>query len=148
MPALACACLRGARKQAGRASRDGAKATTQLLSEAVNATAIQAACDLVAIGCGNVLLQHGYRIPQDVSLVGFGNILTAEHFRVPLTTMRQAKHRLGQAATDTMLKLLRGEPAESQRLPATLAVRASTAPPPAEPRVLKAAQVASASAAA
>lgn len=131
--------------QAGSTVEDGAKAAAQLLGESSKVTAIQALSDLVAIGCGNVLLNHGYRIPEEVSLVGFGNILMAEHFRVSLTTIRQAKRRLGNAAMDMMLRLLRGEAVESQRLPATLTVRASTAPPPAEPRVLKSAPAASAS---
>ena len=48
---------------------------------------------------------------------------------MPLTTVRQPKFRLGLAAMETMLKLLRGEPPENRRLPAELIVRASTAAP-------------------
>ena len=114
---------------AGSTLDDGAKAANQLLPELAQFTAVQACCDLVAIGCANALLNAGIRIPDDLSLVGFGNILTAEYFRVPLTTVRQPKRRLGNAAMDLMSKLLRGQPAESVRLPATLSVRASTAAP-------------------
>ena len=53
----------------------------------------------------------------------------SEYFRVPLTTVRQPKFRLGVAATNSMLKLLRGERPESKRLPAEIVVRASTAAP-------------------
>jgi len=115
--------------QAGSTVEEGAKAAAQILSEARGYTAIQASNDLAAIGCASKLLDQGLRIPQDVSIVGFGNVLTAEFFRVPLTTMRQPKHRLGHAAMDLMSKLLRGQRAESRRLPATLCIRASTAPP-------------------
>lgn len=118
---------------AGSTLADGARAAGQLLAETRDFTAIQAACDLVAIGCADKLLTRGIRIPQDLSLVGFGNILTAEYFRVPLTTLRQPKHRLANAAMDVMSQLLRGLPGESRRLPATLTVRASTAPPSAAP---------------
>jgi len=83
--------------------------------------------DLVAIGCAETLLQQGLRIPQDLSLVGFGNILLAEHFRIPLTTLRQPKFHLGNAAMDLMQQLLRGEGVENQRLPAELVIRESTA---------------------
>lgn len=117
--------------QAGSTIEEGAKAAAQLLSEAREYTAVQASSDLVAIGCASKLLDQGIRIPQDVSLIGFGNILMAEFFRVPLTTMRQPKQRLGHAAMDLMSKLLRGLPAESRRVPATLSTRSSTAPPPA-----------------
>lgn len=106
----------------------GAQAAERLLSEARDFTAIQAANDLVAIGCGGHLLDHGVRIPQDVSLVGFGDILMTEHFRVPLTTLHQPQPRIANAAMDIMSRLLRGLPGESRRLPATLIIRHSTGP--------------------
>ena len=59
----------------------------------------------------------------------FGNILTAEYFRVPLTTIRQPKFRLGMAAVDAMVNLLRGQRVETKRLSAELIERKSTAPP-------------------
>ena len=75
------------------------------------------------------MLFRSIGIPADLSLVGFGNVLTSEHFRVPLTTIRQPKFRLGVAAMNSMLKLLRGERPEPKRLPAEMIVRASTAAP-------------------
>lgn len=114
---------------AGNTIEDGDKAALQFADEKCDATAIQAVNDLVAIGCARTLMQQGIRFPQDLSLVGFGNILMAEHFRVPLTTVRQPKFRLGVAAVDTMLHLLRSEPVENQRLPGDLIIRESTAAP-------------------
>ena len=116
---------------AGATIEEGQKAALQMLAESTNATAIQAVNDLVAIGAASVFLERGRRIPQDISLVGFGNGLLSEHFRIPLATIRQPKFRLGAAAMDRMLKLLRQEPADSARLPAELVVRQSTGPPPA-----------------
>jgi DNA-binding LacI/PurR family transcriptional regulator len=114
--------------QAGTTVEDGAKTAMQILNESCDATAVQATSDLVAVGCADTLLNQGIRIPEDMSVVGFGNILTSEYFRVPLTTIRQPKFRLGLAAVDAMLHLLRHQPAESKRLPAELIVRASTGP--------------------
>ncbi len=114
---------------AGSTIEDGNKAALQFANEKCDATAIQACNDMVAIGAANTLLQQGLRIPQDLSLVGFGNILVAEHFRIPLTTVRQPKFRLGSAAVDMMLQLLRNERPESRRLPAELVIRDSSAPP-------------------
>ena len=85
---------------------------------------------MIAIGAANTFLGQGVKIPQDLSVAGFGNILTAEHFRVPLTTVRQPKYRLGTAAMESMVKLLRGEKAESRRLAAELVIRQSTGPAP------------------
>jgi len=120
---------------AGATIEEGEKAALQMLNESSDATAIQAVNDLVAIGAATILLNQGLRIPEEISLVGFGNILISEHFRVPLTTIRQPKYRLGVAAMDSMLRLIRGEQPESKRLPAEIVVRASATAPSARPRV-------------
>jgi LacI family repressor for deo operon, udp, cdd, tsx, nupC, and nupG len=117
--------------QAGSTVEDGVKAATQMLNETCNATAVQAANDLIAIGFADALLNQGIRIPDDLSIVGFGNMLASEYFRVPLTTVRQPKFRLGTAAMDIMIQIMRGQPVESKRLPAELVVRASTGAPKA-----------------
>lgn len=115
--------------QAGNTIEEGTKATLQFLNENCPATAIQAVSDLVAIGCAETLVSQGVRIPEDISLAGFGNVLAAEYFRVPLTTVRQPKFRLGIAAVDAMMSLLRGEKIQPKRLTAELIERKSTAPP-------------------
>ena len=115
--------------QAGSTIEEGTKAALQMLNESCGATAVQAVNDLVAIGCADALFAKGLQIPEDISLVGFGNILTAEYFRVPLTTIRQPKYRLGMAAVDAMVNLLKGQRVETKRLPAELIERKSTAPP-------------------
>jgi DNA-binding LacI/PurR family transcriptional regulator len=114
---------------AGSTLEDGAKAALQMLNEGCSPTAIQAVSDTVAIGCAETLLQQGWKIPDDVSIAGFGNILAAEYYRVPLTTISQPKYRLGIAAVDAMMNLIRGEKALSRRLPAELILRESTAAP-------------------
>ena len=114
---------------AGTTIEEGEKAALQMLNEMPDATAVQTFNDMVAIGAANVFLNQGIRIPQQLSIVGFGNVLTAEHFRVPLTTVRQPKARLGVAAMDAMMKLLRGEHPEAKRLPAEIVIRRSSGPP-------------------
>jgi LacI family transcriptional regulator len=114
---------------AGSTIEDGVKAALQFVNEKCDATAVMAVNDLVAVGCANTLLQQGLKIPQDLSLVGFGNILLAEHYRIPLTTVRQPKFRLGAAAVEMMMQLIRGARVENRRLPAELIIRNSTAAP-------------------
>ncbi|MGA2541077.1 MAG: LacI family DNA-binding transcriptional regulator [Verrucomicrobiota bacterium] len=114
---------------AGSTLEEGEKAALQILQEAPSITAVQSASDLSAMGAANVFLNQGLQIPKDLSVAGFGNILMGEYFRVPLTTVRQAKLRLGAAAMEMMQKLLRGEAAEARRLPAEIILRASTGPP-------------------
>jgi LacI family transcriptional regulator len=115
--------------QAGNTIEEGRQAALQMLQEGCHPTAIQAVSDLAAIGCAEALLHHGLKIPEDISVAGFGNILAAEFYRVPLTTIRQPKYRLGVAAMETMMHLIRHEPFHLKRLPAELEKRKSTAPP-------------------
>lgn len=115
--------------QAGITVEDGEKAALQFVNEATQATAIQAVNDMVAIGSANTFLNQGIKIPAQLSVAGFGNILASEYFRVPLTTVRQPKFRLGAAAMDAMVKLLRRERPENKRLRAELVIRASTVAP-------------------
>jgi len=114
---------------AGNTLEDGSKAALQMLNEGVHPTAIQTVSDLVAIGCAEMLLQQGIKIPDEISVAGYGNVLAAEYYRVPLTTVRQPKYRLGLAAVETMMNLIRGEKVFSRRLPAELIIRQSTAAP-------------------
>ncbi|MCI0745347.1 MAG: LacI family transcriptional regulator [Verrucomicrobia subdivision 3 bacterium] len=120
---------------AGSTIEEGEKAALQMLDEALNATAVQAVNDPVAIGAATVFLNQGLRIPEDLSIVGFGNVLTSEYFRVPLTTVRQPKLRLGVAAVESMLRLQRGEQPATKRLPAEIVIRKSSGPPPRRDRL-------------
>lgn len=117
--------------QAGTTIEDGTRAALQMLNEKCNATAVQAVNDLVAVGFAETVIKQGIKIPNDLSVAGFGNVLAAEYFRVPLTTVRQPKFRLGIAAMDTMVRLIRGESVRSQRLTAEIIERQSTAAPKA-----------------
>ncbi|MBI3191341.1 MAG: LacI family DNA-binding transcriptional regulator [Pedosphaera parvula] len=116
--------------QAGSTIEEGKTTALQYLNESPQATAVQAANDLVAIGAASIFLEQKIKIPEQLSVVGYGNILTSEYFLVPLTTIRQPKFRLGLAAMDTMLKLLQGQEPGVKRLPAEIIVRKSTAAPP------------------
>ena len=111
---------------AGSTLEEGESTALQLIKESPQATAIQSVNDLVAMGAGNALLNKGLRIPNDYSLAGFGNVLAAEFFRVPLTTVRIPKYRLGAAATEMILQMLKGEPVESKKLSSEIIIRAST----------------------
>ena len=116
--------------QAGRTIEDGATAALQMINEGVMPTAVQCVNDMVAVGATETFIQQGHRVPEDISVMGYGNILLSEHARVPLTTVRQPKFHLGEAAVDMLLQLMKGQPPESRRISAELIVRSSTAAPP------------------
>jgi len=114
---------------AGATIEEGEKAALQMLEESVAFTALVGVNDQVMIGAASVLMGSGVRIPEDVSVVGFGNILMSAHFRVPLKTFHQPKYRVGEAAFNMVMQLIRKEPANlSQRLPVEMVIRSSTAP--------------------
>lgn len=117
--------------EAGRTIEDGNRAAEQLLAEQPGATAVQAVNDMVAVGCADVLMKKGVKIPEQMSITGFGNTLLSEHFKVPLTTVSQPKHRLGIAAMESMIELLKGRRPDPRRLPAELVIRASSGTAPA-----------------
>ena len=114
---------------AGTSIEEGETAALQMLNEGMRPTAIQACNDMVAIGAATVFLKQGLKIPDDISIVGFGNILLCEHFAVPLTTVHQPKFRIGEAAMETMRRLLKRESVDSKRLPTNLQIRRSTGAP-------------------
>jgi DNA-binding LacI/PurR family transcriptional regulator len=83
------------------------------------------------IGVYEAARPAGLRIPQDLSVLGFDDITATLWCGPPMTTVRQPFREIG-AAAGLLLTLIAGEqPARTRiELPTTLAVRASTAPPP------------------
>ena len=110
----------------GSTIEEGEHAGLQMLNEGVKVTAIQASNDMSAIGVASMLLKQGIKIPEQISIVGFGNILLSAYCTVPLTTVRQPKFRLGNAAMDMLRQLLKHESVQPKRLPCDLMLRASS----------------------
>jgi len=114
----------------------GLAAGTALLRLPQPPTAIFAANDVSAVGAIEAARTLGLRIPQDVSIVGFDDTEVARMASPPLTTIRQPLREMGAVALRTALRLAAGERIDSNHveLATDLVVRASTAPPPADPR--------------
>ncbi len=71
-------------------------------------SAVLASNDSVAIGAMESLFSHGVRVPEEVSVIGYDDIYIAGLLRVPLTTIHQAKYRMGQIAATGLLHILDG----------------------------------------
>ena len=104
----------------------GYAAAHTLLGRSVAFDAVFAASDLIALGAIRAFTEHGLRVPEDVAVVGFDDIPMARFANPPLTTVVQDTTRAGQLLVETLLKLVRDEPAQSITLPATLVVRRSS----------------------
>ena len=104
----------------------GYAAALELLGRALPFDAVFAASDLIAIGAMRALAEHGLQVPADVAVVGFDDIPMARFAKPPLTTVVQDTTRAGEILVETLMKLVRNEPAESFTLPVSLAVRRSS----------------------
>lgn len=111
----------------------GCAAALELLDRPQRPTAIFASNDLQALGVYQAARERGLRIPADLSVVGFDDLPLAALVDPPLTTVHQPLTEMAVAATELALALGRGEktPQVGLELATTLAVRSSTAPPPA-----------------
>ena len=108
---------------------EGARLCGQLMAAGREFTAVAAANDLLALGCYDVLAEHGVRCPEEISVVGFNDMPFAARFQPPLTTVHIPHYEIGQAAAQLMLERLQdGEsPPRQIRLEPSLTVRGSTA---------------------
>lgn len=102
-----------------------------MLSSPRRPSAVFAANDVSAIAILQVAAELGLDVPRDLSVIGFDDIPEATRLSTPLTTVRQPMGRLGAAAAQLLLALMRGEepPATHLRLPTKLIARQTTAPP-------------------
>jgi DNA-binding LacI/PurR family transcriptional regulator len=103
----------------------GYAAARELIARGAPFDAIFAASDLIAIGALRALSEARIDVPGTVSVVGFDDIPAASLANPPLTTVLQDTRLAGEALVDTLLRSIRGEPAEHRVLPARLVVRRS-----------------------
>jgi DNA-binding LacI/PurR family transcriptional regulator len=109
----------------------GHRAMQALLALDEPPTAVVAAADLTALGAIRAASEAGLEVPRDLSVVGFDDIQLAAYLHPPLTTLRQAKLRLGSEAARALIAHIEEEPdvPTTVTLPVELIVRASTAAP-------------------
>jgi DNA-binding LacI/PurR family transcriptional regulator len=110
--------------------QSGVQTAEQVLE--TGATAVLAYNDLVAVGILSRLAELGVRVPDQLSVVGFDDIPLAAMVIPPLTTVSLPTMRAGEAAIDVLLERLQSRgsvQATPRKLPATLIVRSTTAPP-------------------
>jgi LacI family transcriptional regulator len=86
--------------------RSGYEAMMDLWTREKRPTALFSAGDILTIGIMNACRELGVRIPEDLSIVSFDDNEWAGHASPGLTTFRQDRSAIGNAAADLMLKLL------------------------------------------
>lgn len=103
----------------------------ELLSRNVDFTALVCFNDVSAFGAIRALMDHGLRVPEDVSVVGFDDIQNAAFHNPSLTTIRQPMYQMGSVAARILLQRIRGQATFPDAVPILpeLVVRESTCPP-------------------
>lgn len=113
-------------RQGDFGSEQGYAKTVELIESKHHFSALFAANDLTAYGAIKALTDHGYRVPEDVSVVGFDDLPTSMYFTPALTTLRQPIEEIGSVCARSILNLLSGERHEARLPPIDLVVRQST----------------------
>ncbi|MEV7973648.1 LacI family DNA-binding transcriptional regulator [Cellulomonas sp. NPDC089187] len=109
-------------------AESGYRAAQRLIADGLP-TAILAANDQLALGVLRACWEHGIDVPGRLSVTGFDDEVGAGFYTPPLTTVRQDFAALGRAAVAALVDALAGNPTPDLALPATVVLRASTAPP-------------------
>ncbi len=86
-----------------------------------------AANDVMAISAMRAIREHGLSIPGDIALVGFDDLPMASAVTPALTTVRQPISRLGEMATEALIRLIEGQLSTPYQaiLPTQLVIRDS-----------------------
>lgn len=94
-------------------------------------TAIFTVNDVVALGALETALNHGLRVPDDLSVIGFDDIFLASQSQPPLSTVAQPKLLLGRTAAQLLIERIEQTTLDQRdvRLPCELVHRRSTCPP-------------------
>ncbi len=87
--------------------------------------------DATALGVIIALNARRYDLPRQFSVMGFDDISFASFVNPSLTTMKQPRHRIGEAAMELLLSMLAGEKPKSTQilLRAELILRSSVSQP-------------------
>lgn len=103
----------------------------ELVDRSADFTALVCYNDISAIGAIRAFMNHGLRVPEDVSIVGFDDILSAAYHNPSLTTIRQPLQQMGGVAARILLQRIRGQASFPDVVPILpeLVIRESTCPP-------------------
>jgi LacI family transcriptional regulator len=105
--------------------------TNELIQQGADFSALVCYNDVSAFGAIRALMNHGRRVPEDVSVVGFDDIQGAAYNTPSLTTIRQPLRQMGMVAARILLQRLRGQASFPDAVPIQpeLVIRESTCPP-------------------
>lgn len=108
-------------------AESGYRAAQHIVND-LDATAIVAANDQMALGAMLALTEAGLAVPRDVSVTGIDDIPEAAYLMPPLTTLRLNFQEQGRDAFRRLMAQMREDVPPAPRVSAELVIRKSTAP--------------------
>lgn len=90
-------------------SLDGYNAVYSLFAQNIKFDAVFATTDLRAIGAIRAIKDHGYKVPEDISVIGFDNLEFSSLIDPPLSTVSQPLYDIGVRAVNKLLALINTE---------------------------------------
>lgn len=109
----------------------GYKMMSNIFEKGIIPTAVIAINDYSAMGAMRCILEHGYRIPQDISLVSQDNTFLTEIAYPKLTSVDYDYEEFGKKLVETAIAVVEGrETIRLQTVSPKLAVRESSGPAP------------------
>lgn len=94
----------------------GAVMFAQIMQQRPAVDAIFFCNDDLAQGALMAALRLGIAVPSQVAIAGFNDLTGSDQMLPPLTTVRTPRARIGQAAAEMLLSLMRGEVPETPQL--------------------------------
>ena len=113
-----------------RFEHGGYKAVKRMLKNKKLPAAILAAYDYIAIGLMNSLNNHGFHVPEDVSVIGMDDLEESQYLSVPLTSIKTYIEDACSIATDILFKKIENPyftACQIVQIPTTLVKRKSVA---------------------
>ena len=110
----------------GRFSYDhGYRAAETLIQRGKRHSAIFCMADVMALGAIRCLSDHGYQVPQDVSVVGYDGLSIGAYMIPRLSTVGQNVADLAQRSVELLKQGINGGSAVHEMIPAQMLMRES-----------------------
>ncbi|WNX86156.1 LacI family DNA-binding transcriptional regulator [Agathobaculum sp. NTUH-O15-33] len=84
---------------------EGYRVVTENLALFEQATAVYGMCDVLALGALNALKDHGFRIPEDISVIGYDGLDIGQLCRPELTSVAQPFQELAHFSVAKLLEI-------------------------------------------
>ena len=112
----------------GFSVESGYRLAAGLMADADKPDAIFCGNDLIAIGVQQYLLEHNYKVPEEIGVVGFDDISLAGLPQIQMTTIAQPRNLMGKTAAEILLESIEGIEIEQKHiiLEPQLVIRRST----------------------